>query len=278
VRLATRSNAASPTWRGGRLPLSNELGREVEALFEHGDASPEWQALAPLFALQRKLSALPGPQHLLIERLSTRRGHHLAIYPFAGRLIHEGLAAVLSTRLARLQPNSIGYAANDYGLMLTAVNAVASETLDWKTLLSPARLQDDLGDAMNLAELARRQFREIARIAGLLPPSLPGRAPRSLRQLQASSRLIYDVLQRYDPDHLLLAQARREVLSGQLHYDALQGTLADCAARRPLLREPASLTPLAFPLWAESFRGQLSTEDWQTRIARVASALERRHA
>jgi ATP-dependent Lhr-like helicase len=114
-------------------------------------------------------------------------------------------------------------------------------------------------------------------VAGLLSPSLPGRAPRSQRQLQASSGLLYDVLQRFDPDHLLLAQAEREVFSAQLEVSRLADTLADCARRDITLHRLKGLTPLAFPLWAESMRGQLSTEDWKTRVQRAAARLEKQH-
>ena len=145
-------------------------------------------------------------------------------------------------------------------------------------MLSPEGLLDDLRESLNLGELARRQFREIARVAGLLPPSLPGRAPRSLRQLQASSGLIYDVLRRFDPQHLLLAQAEREVFSAQLEVTRMAEALSDCARRTLDLRAPRSLTPLSFPLWAENLRGQLSSEDWKTRVQRAAARLEQRHA
>ena len=114
-------------------------------------------------------------------------------------------------------------------------------------------------------------------MAGLLPPSLPGRAPRSLRQLQASSSLLFDVLRQHDPGHLLLAQAEREVLEAQLEVQRLREVLERCGRRVLALHRPPSLTPLAFPLWAEAIRGQLSTEDWRTRVARAAAQLEQRH-
>jgi ATP-dependent helicase Lhr and Lhr-like helicase len=124
--------------------------------------------------------------------------------------------------------------------------------------------------------LSRRQFREIARVAGLLPPSLPGRQPRKLRHLQASSGLIFDVLERFDPEHMLLAQAQREVFEAQLNVQDVAHTLRD-AAQRPLdLQRPESLTPLSFPLWAERWRGEWSNEDWRTRVARAAEQLEKR--
>ena len=277
VRLARDRDGATPSWRGGRLPLSNELGREVEALLARGDDSPEWKTLQPLLMLQKQLSDLPGPGHLLVESLAVRQGRQLFLYPFAGRSSNEGLAAVLALRWGRLAPNTIAYAANDYGLVLSAAQDVDLDEAALQQLLSPHGLAADVAAALNLAELARRQFREIARIAGLLAPSLPGRAPRSLRQLQASSGMIYDALRRYDPGHFLLGLAEREVLQRQLDFGALQATLADCAQRPLRLCRPATLTPLSFVLWAESTRGQLSSEDWKTRVARAAARLERRH-
>jgi len=167
---------------------------------------------------------------------------------------------------------------NDYGLALTAQAEAWPDAALLARLLAVDRLVDDLRASLNLAELARRQFREIARVSGLLAPSLPGRAIRSLRQLQASSGLLFDVLSRHDPGHMLLAQAEREVLESQLEAVRLRSALERCGGRRLVLQRPRGLTPLAFPLWAESMRGQLSTEDWRTRVQRAAGQLEKRHA
>ncbi|HVJ38430.1 MAG TPA: ligase-associated DNA damage response DEXH box helicase [Stenotrophomonas sp.] len=277
VRLAKGGEGAVPRWMGGRLPLSATLGRELESVLGEPDDSPELIALAPLLRLQARLSALPGQGRLLAETLRTREGRHLFLYPFAGRQVHEGLAALLALRWGRAQANSFDYAANDYGLVLSPANEVVPDAALLTQLLDPANLLEDLRESLNLAELARRQFREIARVSGLLIPQLPGRTPRSLRQLQASSGLLYDVLRRFDPGHLLLEQAEREVLGGQLELARLASTLADCTSRTLALRQPRSLTPLSFPLWAERSRGQLSTEDWKARVQRAAAQLERRH-
>ena len=284
VRLASGGDGVVPRWQGGRMPLSTELGREVETLLSaHPDASltsdipAELRALAPLLALQSRLSSRPRPQHLLAEWFEARDGQHLCVFPFAGRGVHEGIAALMALRWGRFAPNTFSYAANDYGLILSAQAKTSIDAALLRTLLSPDALLDDLRESVNLGELARRQFREVARVAGLLPPSLPGRAARSLRQLQASSGLLFDVLTRYDPDHLLLQQAEREVLAQQLDVPRLETALRDCAARAVDLQRPPSFTPLSFPLWAEALRGQLSTEDWKTRIQRAATQLEKKH-
>lgn len=277
VRLAKPGDGAVPRWQGGRMPLSTELGREVESVLSGASAqdAPELRALAPILALQARLSSLPRPGVLLAEWFEARDGQHLCVFPFAGRAVHEGLAALLARRWGRLAPNTFGFAANDYGLILSMQAKTAIDADGLRTLLDPAHLVDDLREGANLAELSRRQFREIARVAGLLPPSLPGGAPRSMRQLQASAGLLYDVLSRHDPDHLLLAQAEAEVLANTLDLPALDACLRDCATRSIDLRRPASFTPLSFPLWAEALRGQLSTEDWKTRVQRAAARLEK---
>lgn len=277
VRLAKRPDGIVPRWQGSRMPLSSMLGEAVQAALAGPRDTPELRAVAPLLDTQARLSVLPGPDTLLAEQLATREGWQLFLYPFAGRAVHEGLAALMALRWGRRQPNSFAFAVNDYGLAITAQVADALDADGLRILLDEAGLFEDLQASLNLAELARRQFRDIARVAGLLPPSLPGRAPRSLRQLQASSGLLFDVLSRFDSDHVLLQQARREVFEAQLDVRALRHTLADCARRSLAMQRPRSLTPLSFPLWAEAMRGRLSTEDWSTRMRRAAEALERRN-
>jgi len=278
VRLGKGGDGSVPKWMGGRMPLSSALAHEVEAVFAEPRGEEELRALAPLLGLQRALSALPSPQRLLVESVRARDGRHVFVYPFAGRQVHEGLAALLALRWGRHQRNTFSFAANDYGLVLSPAQEVATDAALLRELFSPEHLFEDLRESLNLGELARRQFREIARVSGLLPPSLPGGTPRSLRQLQASSGLLYDVLSRFDPGHLLLAQAEREVLQGEMELTRLAATLHDCAARELAVYTPRSLTPLSFPLWAESIRGQLSTEDWKARVMRAAAQLEQRHA
>lgn len=276
VRLSKRNDGIVPKWQGGRMPLSSELGREVERLFASNSLYPERAALEPLIALQRKLSALPGPDQLLVETVRTRDGQHLFLYAFAGRAVHQGVAVLLAYRLSQITPNSFAFAANDYGLVLSSAKAVSLSVEVLQQLLSPVSLEADLHASLNLGELARRQFRDVARIAGLLPPSLPGRAPRSMRQLQASSSLLFDVLRQHDPGHILLALAEREVLSHELDLARITSVLADCLRREPLMHEPKFLTPLSFPLWAESVRGHLSSEAWKVRVDRAAASLEKR--
>nr|WP_255682301.1 ligase-associated DNA damage response DEXH box helicase [Luteimonas sp. BDR2-5] len=277
VRIARAGSGTVPKWQGGRLPLSGTLAREVERMFAGPRQAPELRAIGRLLDLQQGLSALPAPGRLLVEWVQARGGRHLFLYPFAGRHVHEGLAALLALRWGRRARNSFAFSANDYGLVLSPAQAVEIDAPGIAALLAPADLLDDLRESLNLAELARRQFRDIARVAGLLPPSLPGRAPRSMRQLQASSGLLFDVLRRHDPGHMLLALAEREVFAAQLDVVQLRATLDDCSRRALDLHVLKTFTPLSFPLWAESLRGRLSTEDWRTRVQRAAAQLEQRN-
>lgn len=277
VRKAPGGVGQVPQWTGVRAPLSMELAAQVERLLATPIDVPEMRTVMPLLGLQARLSSLPRAGDLLAEWFRGRDGHHLFVFPFAGRLAHEGLAALLSLRWGRNQPNTFTWAANDYGFVLNPVRETSLDAAQLHALLTPDRLYEELRESLNLGELARRQFREIARVAGLLPPTMPGRQQRSTRQLQASSGLLYDVLQRHDPGHMLLELAEREVFAGQLEVQRLQRVLDDCASRDVRLVRPRSLTPLSFPLWAEGLRGQLSTEDWKTRVQRAASQLEKRH-
>ncbi|MEN4938375.1 ligase-associated DNA damage response DEXH box helicase [Stenotrophomonas sp. TWI1151] len=277
VRVARGGDGVVPRWQGGRLPLSDALGHEMETVLAHPPESPEMRWLAPLLALQMRLSALPGPELLLVEHVRRREGQFVFVYPFAGRQVNEGLAALMAMRWTRLQSNTFGYAANDYGFVLAPARAIEIDAARVRALLEPQGLLADLRESLNLGELARRQFRDIARVSGMLVPALPGRTPRSLRQLQASSGLLYDVLRQHDPDHILLTLAEHEVLHDQLDLDSLARALTTCQARTLSLQHPASLGPLSFPLWAERLRGQLSNEDWKTRVLRAAQQLEKRH-
>lgn len=287
VRRADRGKGAVPRWMGGRMPLSTELGERVLGLLprwgarlpssgDDGGAGPlparEEQALAHLLELQRRWSLIPSPNHLLVERTGSREGHHLFIYPFLGRLAHEGLAALLAWRLTREAPRSVEFSVNDYGFELLSPDRLEVES--WPTLLSPDGVADELLQCLNAVELARRQFREIARIAGLVFPGFPGRG-KSTRQVQASSGLIFDVLERYDPENLLLDQARREVLDRELNVARIRSGLMHLQGLPVEVRETERLTPLAFPLWADRLHATVSSEAWIDRVRRMAGQLER---
>ncbi|WLH91668.1 ligase-associated DNA damage response DEXH box helicase [Pseudomonas sp. FP453] len=277
VRRSTAKKAAVPRWNGGRMPLSNEL---AQALVERFDAAahghfdgPEMVAVQPLLRTQLRWSGLPTRKHLLAETLKSREGWHLFLYPFAGRQVHQGLASLLAWRVSQLQPVTFSIAVNDYGLELLSATPV-----DWPgvlndALLSPEQLLTDVAASLNAGELALRRFREIARIAGLVFAGYPG-APKSTRQVQASSGLFFEVFKQYDPQNLLLAQAGEEVLRNELDIRRLEETLRHLSALELELHVIERPTPLAFPLLVERMRESLSSEKLSERIARMVKDLE----
>ncbi|URL59926.1 ligase-associated DNA damage response DEXH box helicase [Luteibacter flocculans] len=273
VRAAPNRRGGVPRWMGGRLPLSGELSDELRRTLAGEDDSVEMRALAGLLDVQRRQSSIPGLDQTLCERTRTREGDYLFVFPFGGRLAHEGLAAVLAYRLARIQPGDYGYAVNDYGLTLTAARMPPLDAEVMRQLLHPWGLRTDIRASVNLSELARRQFREIARVAGLVFNGYPAHG-KTLRQLQASSGLLFDVLRRHDPAHPLLWQAEREVLDQQLDYSRLRACLLRVSRSQLLWRETKRLSPLAFPLWVERLRGGIAGDDWKTRVERMLATLE----
>jgi ATP-dependent Lhr-like helicase len=163
---------------------------------------------------------------------------------------------------------------NDWGIELLSPDEPPLDEALGAGMLSADALSDDLPASLNAAEMAKRQFREIARVAGLVFPGLP-RSGKTARQLQASSGLFFDVFQRYDPDNLLLAQAHREVLERQLERSRLGATLRRLSQARIVVTAPKRFTPLSFPLLVDRTRNKVSSEKLSDRIKRMQLALER---
>ena len=277
VRTSNARRTRVPRWQGGRLPLSVELADSVLELL--GDPAewprhPEMLRIGSLLELQARWSAIPSKETLLVERHRSREGAHLFVFPFCGRLANEGIATLVATRWARERPQTFSVSANDYGFELLSSTPVSIDEAVLTSALQPRDLAADLLAGVNLGEISRRQFRDIARIAGLVFQGYPGRG-KSTRQIQASSGLVFDVLARYDPDNLLLRQSRLEVLEAQLELARIASALERIAPRRILIMDPPRLTPLAFPLWASRLQSQMvSTESWQQRIERAVRQLE----
>lgn len=278
VKRSTAKKAAVPRWNGGRMPLSNELAEAVVARFSAAAQGhfngPEMHALRPLLETQIRWSGLPTTENLLAEVLKSREGWHLFLYPFAGRQVHLGLASLLAWRVSQRQPVTFSIAVNDYGLELLSATPV-----DWAThldahLFNADDLLLDVLASLNAGELALRRFREIARIAGLVFAGYPG-APKSTRQVQASSGLFFQVFKQYDADNLLLAQAGEEVLREELDIRRLEQTLARINQMKLDVHQVKRPTPLGFPLLVERMRESMSSEKLADRIRRMVGDLEK---
>ena len=292
VRRTSGKRAAVPRWGGSRFPLSVTLAEAVVdqlalAAQDRFD-SPELECVKPLLKLQQRWSALPTPATLLAEILETREGSHLFLYPFAGRHVHLGLANLIAWRVAQHQPNTFSIAVSDYGFELLSATPV-----DWPGLLPlvlaaghDVTAQEAIADAdpraallhevlasLNASELARRRFREIARVSGLIFQGYPGEK-RSSKQLQASSSVFYEVFRKYDPTNRLLLQAEQELLAQELEIGRLGASLAKIAGQELVIKALSRPTPFAFPLMVERFREQMSNENVADRIARMVEQLE----
>ncbi len=262
------------------MPLSSTLAdavvRQLALAGEGRYDSAELQCVRPLLEIQQQWSALPTPATLLAEVLKTREGWHLFLYPFAGRSVHMGLANLIAWRVAQHAPRTFSIAVNDYGFEL-----LSAAEVDWTALLpqvlSPAaetQLLHEVLAALNASELARRRFREIARVSGLIFQGYPGEK-RSSKQLQASSSLFYEVFRKYDPANRLLLQAEEELLAQELEIGRLRASLARMATQQLVMQALPRPTPFAFPLMVELFREKLSNENVADRIARMVAQLEK---
>jgi ATP-dependent Lhr-like helicase len=281
VKRATKAKGTVAVWNGSKMALSTEMGEAVLALLHsaaQGDFSePELQAARPMLQTQMQLSHLPTPHTLLVEQYKSREGWHLYIHPFAGRHVHLGLASLLAWRLARAQPNTFSISFNDHGFELLAAQAFDVAAVRDGSVFSTDNLLADVLASLNSTELAQRRFREIARVAGLVFSGYPG-APKSLRQVQASSSLFFEVFRKYDPANLLLTQAQQEVLSQELEIARLSDAL-DRLGKKTIdfvtLRHPS---PLSLPLMVERFREKLTTEQLTERLDRILRDMEQGEA
>jgi ATP-dependent Lhr-like helicase len=274
ARPARRRTTNTPHWPGNKLPISGSLGQALRRLLQdvrEGRAeAPEVRAAAPILAAQAAISRVPGDGGALAEVCATREGHHLFLYPFEGRRVHEGLAALLALRMGRKRPATFSIAVNDHGLeLLTGEPYPFAELLAAPGLFARGDLVDDIVASVNMSELGRRRFREIARVAGLVVTG-PAHARRALRQVQSSASLLYDVFRRYDPHNLLLEQARREVVEQQFEEERLGAVLARLEAGPLEVVATPRPGPLAFPLVVERLAvDAASTETLLERIAKM---------
>jgi len=277
VRAATGTTSLTPIWSGTRLPISESLASAIRDTLELAAIGsrncPELVAADALLRVQLRESIIPRADETLAELCTTREGSHLFLFPFEGRLVNAGLGALLALRLTRKIKASFAIAANDYG-----VEILCPEPFDFVPHLTPAifsrdNLALDAVESANLSQLAKLQFREIARVAGLVFQSYPG-AAKSGRQLQASSSLIFDVLADYDPANMLLEQAKREVLERHFEQGRLARTLERLANNPLHIIHIARPTPLSFPLMIERQSAKLSSESILDRVQRMRTQWE----
>ncbi len=276
VKPARDRSPVAAVWNGTILPLSAPLSlyvrREIDQMrraVEGGPAdSPEIAALLPIARIQHARSRIPAADQTLVEQCRSREGHHLFVYTWEGWSVNEGLGHVAAYRLSHRHPNTIAVSANNYGFELLSTEPLGTSDEIRKAISHVDDLEQDIHASLNYPELAKRAFREIARVAGLIHQGTPF-ARKSTRHLHMSASLLFDVLRQYEPDHPLLTQAYREVYEQPLQLDRLRSVMAAIAGHKLLHIPVARLTPFAFPLFVERIRSRLSTENFEQRIARL---------
>ncbi|MCH9806124.1 MAG: ligase-associated DNA damage response DEXH box helicase [Alphaproteobacteria bacterium] len=254
VSRAVASDPIVPSYVGGKFPLSTHLAKRVRAMLQDPEA---WQQL-PLpvgewLGLQEAYSTLPGANEVLVETFPKAQRFHLVAYPFEGRLAHQTLGMLLTRRLERAEAMPMGFVANDYGLSIWGRRDMGEMIEDGRIRLDRLFEVDMLGDDLEawLTEsiLMKRTFRHCAVISGLIERRHPGKE-KSGRQVTMSTDLLYDVLMKHDPGHILLEAARADAATGLLDI----GRLGDFLGRirgAICYRRLSRVSPLSVPILLE---------------------------
>lgn len=276
VRKSTAKKSIVPSWNGGRMSLTANLGHVLRNTFNQAlepEGVIEMESLRPLFELQRELSHIPRHDELLIEQIETKQGFHLLVYPFEGRFVHEAMSAILASRIGRILPITFSISMNDYGFELLSDKPIPVDDSNVQELFHTDNLFLDIQKSVNSTEMARRKFRDIAVIGGLIFQGMPGEKKKA-RHLQSSASLLFNVFSEYEPDNLLLRQAHREVMEQQMEEVRLRQALDRIQKSRIVLRFPSQPTPLSFPIIADGLnRNNVTSEKMEDRIKRMIESL-----
>ena len=286
VRKSNAKKSIVPSWMGGRMSLTANLGlmlrKKMNEAIQPGMKAEsrrihhsELDALKPLFDLQQQLSIIPKENELLVEHIETKDGFHVFIYPFEGRLVHEAMAAILAYRISKITPITFSIAMNDYGFELLSDQPIPVDDSNVQELFTLENLLADIQKSVNATEMARRKFRDIAVIGGLIFKGMPGEKVKE-RHLQSSASLLFNVFTEYDSNNILLKQAYREVLDQQMEEVRLRNALQRINTGNIVITFPVKLTPFCFPIIVDGLnRNNLSSEKLQDRVKRMQAQLEK---
>ena len=277
VRNTKRKAGRVPSWQGGRMPLSSQMSEmlrfQLTKAFDDENRAIEMKVLEPLMKLQQQRSHLPGKEEFLIEYFHSNEGYHVLMYPFEGRAVHEGLAAVLAYRISQIKPITFSIAMNDYGFELLSDSEIPIYEAVETNLLGSENLVHDIQSSVNSTEMMRHRFREIASISGLVFKGFPGKQQKE-KHIQSSAQLFFDVFNDYDPHNLLLNQAYEEVLIFQLEEARMRRSLERIERQKIIITEPDKPTPFAFPIMVDRLREKLTSEKLTDRIKKMQLQFE----
>lgn len=271
VRLATGNPKHVAVWQGSYMSLNSLLSEEIRHVLDQVVIDPSIlePTIRKVFELQDSVSAIPRESELLIEQLKTKDGYHTFIYTFEGRAANEGIGHLLAYRLSLLHPDTFTVSCNDFGIEILTQNRWPEEK-DFFEMFSrtPKDLEKDIVQTFNYPEIAKRKFREVASISGLVQ-SRQFTGAKTDRQVQISSSVLFDVLKKYDPENILIKQAETEVLATNLNLTRIQKAFERFNQQKLLIRPIKRLSPFSFPLYVERVRTTISTENLESRIERI---------
>ena len=278
VKDTKKLKARIPSYMGGRLPLSSQMSEvlrfKMNAYLEGKTNEVELEALIPLLQTQQQRSIVPSLNEFLVEYFHSDEGYHLIFYPFEGRNVHEGLAALIAKRLSRHKPITFSLAMNDYGFELLSDRKIDVEKLVTTDLFQTKNLMDDIQASLNAVEMARRRFRDIAMISGLIFQGFPGKQKRE-RHLQSSAQLLFNVFHEYESDNLLYLQTYEEVRTFQLEEARMRKALERILSQTMVIKILERPSPFSFPLLVDRLREKLTSERLEDRIKRMTMELEK---
>lgn len=279
VRKSKLKQAISPSWMGGRMSLTANLGsilrKKYNETLDKTHDDEELDFIFPLFERQAKVSHVPKNDEFLIELIDTRDGYHFFAYPFEGRQVHEIMAALIAYRLGKIRPITFSIAMNDYGFELLSEQPIPLDEENIKLLFTPLNLTNDIIASINATEMARRKFRDIACISGLVFQGYPGKYVAN-KHLQSSAALFFNVFSDYDKHNLLLRQAYDEAFYQQIEEPRLAAALNRIQASKFVVVKAKSYTPLCFPIKVDSLRDNMSSEELSQRIERMTAEADRK--
>lgn len=272
VRKTKEQKAITASYMGGRMPLSSYMSellrKQLESPGALAESKAEFQLLEPLLYLQKMRSHIPATDQLLVEVTHAEDGMHIFCYPFEGRMVHEIMSSLTAYRLSLIKPMSISVAMNDYGFELLCNESIEINEQVVRKLFDVQHMETDVMNSVNAMEMAKRKFRDIAIISGMVFTGFPGKIKKS-RHLQSGSQLIFDVLLQYDPKNLLIRQAYDEILNDHMEHARLRKAFMRIASSQIVIRYSDRFTPLAFPIVVDSLREKLTSERLSDRIARM---------
>jgi ATP-dependent Lhr-like helicase len=252
VSRAVGGDPKVPAYAGGRLPLSTHLAERVRDILEHPEAGHDLPpAVGEWLRLQRWRSQLPPANGLLVESFPRGEKAFLVAYCFEGRNAHQTLGMLLTRRMERAGLSPLGFVATDYVIAVWSLKPAE----DMDALFDEDMLGDDLEEWMAESSMLRRTFRNVAVIAGLIEARTAGQE-KSGRQVTFNADLIYDVLRKHEPDHILLQATRADAAGGLTDIGRLAGMLKRVKGRirhRRLDR----ISPLAVPVLLEIGKEQV---------------------